>query len=217
MSTERTQSGYLWGEGNVEFANKDHYYAALKESRITDEEYWAQSVFHGPSHALNLRKEIFQKRIRNGVKIYSGFDDIVATEDEKIRQSVKSEETMAGVTSSNVACSTTPLSNKSSDPDTLTSFYKSLETVVGELDEGELKVLAYYIVREGIDTTIEVFMDNEEIKPLADYIREVWKLDDYKVTTLYKFIGTRYRTDCARWSIMSKFKELLDLDIEINE
>lgn len=215
MSTSRKQAGYLWGEGNSEYANKDHYYRAMHETRISDEEYWAQSVFHGPSHARNLTNEIFQKRVRNGCKVYGNFDNIVVTDDETVRQAVKSEEAMNGVKSSNVASSTSAMNYSIVAPDRITAFYKSLEVVVPELNEDEIKILAYYLVKEGLDPVIEIFMDNPEIATLADAIREVWKLEDYKVSTLYTFVGTRYRTDSARWSVMSKFNDILKLNREI--
>lgn len=212
MATERTHAGYLWGEGNVEFANKDHYYAALRENRISDEEYWAQSVFHGPSHATNLTREIFQKRIRNNCKVYGNYDNIVMTDDESVRQAVKAEEDANGVKSTNVASSTSAMNYQQVAPDKVSAFYLMLLSVVKELKSDELKVLAFFIVREGLDPAIELFMDNDEIKDLADCIREVWSFPDYSVATLNKFIGTRYRADTARWVVMTKFNDILKLE-----
>lgn len=217
VATERTHSGYLWGEENVDYANKDHYHSAINENRISDEEYWAQSVFHGPSHAGNLTKEIFQKRVRNNCKVYGNYQNIVVTDSEEVRQAVRAEEVANGIKSTNLANSHSEMNYIPPAPDKITSFFMMMKIVVPKLQLDEVKVLAFYLVREGLDPAIEMFMDDESIKPLADCLREVWAFEDYKVSTLNDYIGTRYRADSARWFIMTKFNEVLNLEREIDQ
>lgn len=201
MAGERQKNGYLYGAGVKEYARLDHYRRAIDSKDIQDEEYWAQSVFHGPSHARNLRLEIFQKKRRNSVSNRVDTDTVLLTTDGALSSQVKSSEAVANIGYSRVSEDSRLTSETGIAPDAKVGLAIIMNQISSLCSDDELKVFAYFIVQVGVD---KIIMDEDGAKistRLKESIKSIWDGGVTNINMLNAHIGTKYRCESARRSI----------------
>lgn len=197
----RERRGYLHdGSMDVGNVNTSHYRRALNGRDIEDEEYWYQSVFHKPEHAKNLKNEVNQSRRSNNIKIYGEINNVVLTDSEEIKQSVKLSEvlgssTMVANPAYSVVADTTQI-----------GFLYFLNDITQGLTVQETTVLAYYLAKTGLDTLITEEYESQIDPKLMEKIYEVWSFREYGSSTFYSMLKTRYQAECAKWKLTEKLK-----------
>lgn len=202
----REMRGYLHDD-SIKFANVDHYHRALNSTDIEEEEYWYQSVYHGPDHASKLTLEINQTRRRNNVKIYEEINNVLVTDDETIKSSVRESESQG--TSSMI---TEPEFQVISD-DEVSGFIIFLNEITKEITDKEIRILAYYLAKTKLDKLITPALEAVLHEELVAALYEIWNHKEYKSSTFYKILGTRYQADYAKSTLIDTLKEKFQASI----
>lgn len=200
----RKDSGFLWGRGNIDYGNLSHYDSALKARNVRREEYWYHSVFHGPTYAEDIVREVYQQRLRQGEKRYSRFNDIISTEDTEVVNSVSYQEISNNETSTQISCDTS-IYNRRRTSDKRLELVMILASTIDGMNEDELLVLAFYMCLENLDTLLE-HEDDALIERFRPYLVRIWNLPGLTWQCLYT-LSSRSKIDAARNSLRNIFTE----------
>lgn len=214
MASERQLKGYIYGEQILKYAHISHYERAMNSSDMKQEEYWYQSVFHGPGHSQSLTKEIYHKKIRNGVTNKVEVETLVSSSNADIVNGIKAEERRNDVLYTRVVEDQKVVNVSDYLPDTKVGFSIMLKELIEMCRQDEIKVLAYYICTEGLD---KVLSETEGLyatmDDLSTAINGIWEKNVKSINDLNKFVGTRARAEKARWRLLNHirnhFPELL--------
>lgn len=186
-SKTRRERGFIWGADQLDFGNKVHYLSALRCRDITDEEYWHQSVFHGPDHAINLVKEVFQKKVRNQVTSQIDQETVFVSNMDDSPES----------TSYIIREPDNP-SIESTDP---TRYLNIIEVVVSVYYLCSIEafhVLVYMTYKVNIDSIILEQVTDKDVRESYDAVIQVLHTEVINTQTPYKLLGNRTRYDKAR-------------------
>jgi hypothetical protein len=88
MVSIRRENGFI-SVDHLKYVNASHYKRARNATDLYLEEYWYQSVMHGPHYARSLTREVFQKQRRNGCTNTVEINTLVNTLDTTIANEVK--------------------------------------------------------------------------------------------------------------------------------
>jgi len=212
MAKDRQKHAYIRDEEHLSFANLDHYYRALKSNDLSWEEYHVQSVLNSPAHANNLKREVFQKKLRNHVTNKLDVTTLIDGKNASLSNSARSTEAINNPMYSRISNDTVFESEFNIEPDVRLSLMYTLEEIVLVCNSDQLKVLAYFIVREKIDNlVIDNFFENTKFDELRVYILEIWDLNVSSINSLNEFIGSKNRAEIARRSLSKLLKEKFPL------
>lgn len=212
--SERSDSGYLWGPDNVDYAMLFRYDIALRTGKLDVEEREYHGVFHGPSYAHALTLEVTQKLRRAHVSSKYDLSTVVSTDDSDVLNEYLSNNANKLLTRSKddyqyPSRNNVPVLSQSSVPlseDLKLTFADKITRLVGMCNEAEKKWLAYYIVQENLDLAIPVEQLGED---MATYVKEVSEFPKFTWGTLTKYIGSRGTFNKAFNTLRDKYRQVL--------
>ena len=182
--TERQKQVFIHGtNGQIENAFLEHYEKALNAKTLQGEMYWWSAVFHANEQrgsweqtnlAANLVREmIMNERNRNNVMLYDRIDDIAYGVDTDTENEIRhAEKNQDGETTMVVQNEDPQMHEFQSN--TLVGFLLMLSDLVEICDEPELRALAYFLYKTGLDKFLD-YLVHEEFDQLKEILQELYQ------------------------------------------
>lgn len=208
----RKSRGYLWGKEQLECIGEYHYERAIKSDNLGDEEVAYQRVFH-KTHSEELAKECFQEERRNKLSTSSHYNqEYVVSEADKTaigRKSVSScdddewvKHDWKYIVSQNTGCAP--------DSETIALINVFFESMVQNLTERQMYVLAYITVMDYRLDDMILEYGSDELDGLAEMIRELYREQCFSKGQLYSKLGKRYQVE-KDWTLLTdKARKLME-------
>lgn len=224
----RKQRGYLPPNVNPNDSVIEHYHKALDSDTLLDSEYWYQGVFHGGnysdikstingsrcrSQADNITNEVFQKYVRN--KSYSrplerintvnpdsdGQDILIGTQEINNNTLTPGESVINSFTETS-----------KEEVINILFLFRQISTT---LESCHLKVLAYYLTRSKTHLCVPRDLMEDTVPELWSHIEHFSSLPSLGISFLYRYVGTRFKTETRRNQLREFLREELGFKLDI--